>query len=286
MSLITLTRIAITMTVHQHRRHIGRKIGKLVRVKTQTKTIAINICSVIYRNWANSFHFNSTLNEIALFSLGPKTVWDQRHNLTILDFILCIEWIPTEYITISAQVMKAHLTLVNWNGPGQFEWQLLSAQVQPSWGFKHPALSLHYLNSPTEKPHSGKSFGKRGLQIIIKKKNHNICLSSEMCCSFRTSQVQKLINICIKTVGLYFFPNRFSMVLQFNNYTLKCLRVTTLQHPILIGEKKIWNIILDIYTDMDCLMRFEQNYATWFDGNENYKQRGLNLKTPHKCKWK
>lgn len=50
-----------------------------------------------------------------------------------------------------------HLALVDGDGPGQFEWQLLSTQVDPPAGLKHPALRLQHLCDAAQETHTGES---------------------------------------------------------------------------------------------------------------------------------
>lgn len=51
----------------------------------------------------------------------------------------------------------SHLALVNGDGPGQFEWQLLAGEVDPAGGFKHPALVLQRLCDAAQEAHTWES---------------------------------------------------------------------------------------------------------------------------------
>lgn len=54
-----------------------------------------------------------------------------------------------------------HLALVNGYGPGQFEWQLLSTQVDPTAWLEHPALGLQHLCNAAQETHTWESWGNR-----------------------------------------------------------------------------------------------------------------------------
>lgn len=55
----------------------------------------------------------------------------------------------------------AHLALVDGDGPGQFEGQLLATQVDPTTGFEHPALGLQHLSHAAQEPHPRMPWGGR-----------------------------------------------------------------------------------------------------------------------------
>lgn len=52
------------------------------------------------------------------------------------------------------------------DGPGQFEWQLLSTQVDPATGFKHPALRLQHLGNAAQETHTGESWGEGWDELV------------------------------------------------------------------------------------------------------------------------
>lgn len=58
-------------------------------------------------------------------------------------------------------VLHTDLALVNGDGPGQFEWQLLAAQVDPSPRLEHPSLGLHGLGDSAQETHSRVTYGNR-----------------------------------------------------------------------------------------------------------------------------
>lgn len=47
----------------------------------------------------------------------------------------------------------AHLALVDGDGPGQLERQLLPTRVDPTAGLKHPALRFQHLCGAAEEAH-------------------------------------------------------------------------------------------------------------------------------------
>lgn len=55
----------------------------------------------------------------------------------------------------------AHLALVDGDGPGQFEGQLLATQVDPTTGFEHPALGLQHLSDAAQETHARVSWDGR-----------------------------------------------------------------------------------------------------------------------------
>lgn len=61
----------------------------------------------------------------------------------------------------SEHQMFTDLALVDGDGPGQFEWQLLSAQVDPTTGLKHPALWLQHLCDAAQETHTWESCGNK-----------------------------------------------------------------------------------------------------------------------------
>lgn len=61
--------------------------------------------------------------------------------------------------------MQAHLALVNGDGPGQLEGQLLSTQVDPTAGLKHPTLGLQRLCNAAQETHAREPWGSSGWVI-------------------------------------------------------------------------------------------------------------------------
>lgn len=55
-------------------------------------------------------------------------------------------------------LLLAHLALVDGDGPGQFEGQLLATQVDPSTRFEHPALGLQHLSGAAQETHTRMSW--------------------------------------------------------------------------------------------------------------------------------
>lgn len=51
-------------------------------------------------------------------------------------------------------IATPHLALVDGDGPGQFEWQLLAAQIEPASGLEHPALWLQRLSGAAQETHT------------------------------------------------------------------------------------------------------------------------------------
>lgn len=54
---------------------------------------------------------------------------------------------------------RPHLALVDGDGPGQFERQLLSTQVDAAARLEHPALGLQQLCDATQETHTRESWG-------------------------------------------------------------------------------------------------------------------------------
>lgn len=82
--------------------------------------------------------------------------------------------------------MCTDLALVDGDGPGQFEWQLLSAQVDPTTRLKHPALWLQHLCDAAQETHTWESCGNKqhwarsqgGRQVCFLKSQTNHMQSS------------------------------------------------------------------------------------------------------------
>lgn len=55
---------------------------------------------------------------------------------------------------IRQTAVRTHLALVDGDGPGQFEWQLLSTQVYPTTRLEHPALWLQHFRDATQEANS------------------------------------------------------------------------------------------------------------------------------------
>ena len=60
----------------------------------------------------------------------------------------------------------AHLTLVDGDGPGQFEWQLLAANVEPAPNLEHPALAFQHLRGATQETHAGQTCGPVSGELV------------------------------------------------------------------------------------------------------------------------
>lgn len=91
-------------------------------------------------------------------------------------------------------VRAAHLALVDGNGPGQFEWQLLSTQVGPAPGFKHPAFKLQHFGDATQEAHAwescrhwggGEKKKKAWISSFSNEQFHTVIWRMYLKCSFR-----------------------------------------------------------------------------------------------------
>lgn len=68
---------------------------------------------------------------------------------------------------------SAHLALVDGDGPGQFERQLLSAEVRPTAGLEHPALRLQHLCNAAQEPHPWESWGVNQYVEVVQGEGDN-----------------------------------------------------------------------------------------------------------------
>lgn len=66
-----------------------------------------------------------------------------------------------------------HLALVDGDGPGQFERQLLSTEMGPTTRLEHPALLLQHLSNATQEPHTWKSWARRGEERSVWEAYHH-----------------------------------------------------------------------------------------------------------------
>lgn len=68
----------------------------------------------------------------------------------------------------------AHLALVDGDGPGQFEGQLLATQVDPTTRFEHPALGLQHFSDAAQETHTRMSWGGRARKRVCVLKTQNL----------------------------------------------------------------------------------------------------------------
>lgn len=126
-----------------------------------TKTWLFHICPIGALCESSSAFLHSSSTTVFPVDKNNSMCYIYEDNSVQTGFskLKCGNWFA-EHLSQPVYLISqlTHLALVDGDGPGQFKWQLLSTEVDPTTRLKHPALGLQHFCGATHEMYTWESW--------------------------------------------------------------------------------------------------------------------------------